>query len=100
VRGPLAARALAARIGELTDQLGGWLGALPVAGLLSFAFDVDRRGAASSVRLLSDTTRVPRADERARRALVSRIRAAIAAWRFGAQRGASRVTLPLVFTRG
>jgi hypothetical protein len=96
----LSRRALGARIAELTDQLGGWLGALPVAGLLSFAIDVDRRGAASSVRLLSDTTRVPRAGERARRALVARIRAAIAAWRFGAQRGASRVTLPLVFTRG
>ena len=100
VRGPLAARALAARIAELTDQLGGWLGALPVTGLVSFAFGVDRRGAASAVRLLSDTTRVPRADERARRALVRRIRAAIAGWRFGAQRGGSRVTLPLVFTRG
>ncbi len=100
VRGPLAARALAARIAELTDRLGGWLGALPVAGLLSFAFDVDRRGAASAVRLLSDTTRVPRAAEPARRALVRRIRAAIAGWRFGAQRGGSRVTLPLVFTRG
>ncbi|HSK05560.1 MAG TPA: 2OG-Fe(II) oxygenase [Kofleriaceae bacterium] len=99
VRGPLAARALGARIAELTDQLGGWLGALPIAGLVSFAFDVDRRGAATSVRLLSDTTRVPRADEPARRALVRRIRAAVAGWRFGAQRGASRVTLPLVFTR-
>ena len=100
VRGPLAARALGARIAELTDQLGGWLGALPIAGLVSFAFDVDRRGAAASVRLLSDTTRVPRADEQARRALVRRIRAAIAGWRFGAQRGESRVTLPLVVSRG
>jgi hypothetical protein len=100
VRGPLAARALGARIAELTEQLGGWLGALPIAGLVSFAFDVDRRGAPASVRLLSDTTRVPRADEPARRALVRRIRAAIAGWRFGAQRGGSRVTLPLVFSRG
>jgi len=99
VRGPLAARALTARIGELTDQLGGWLGDLPIAGLASFAFDVDRRGHARGVRLLSDTTRVPRADEPARRRLVARIRGALGAWRFGAQRGASRVTLPLVFTR-
>lgn len=99
VRGPLAPRALAARVGALTEQLGGWLGALPVAGLVSVAFDVDRRGAVSAVRLLSDTTRVPRADEAARRRLVRRIRAAIAGWRFGPQRGASRVTLPLVFTR-
>jgi hypothetical protein len=49
--------------------------------------------------VLSDTTRVPRADEPARRALVRRIRGAIAAWRFGRQRATSRVTLPLVFER-
>jgi hypothetical protein len=99
VRGPLAPRALAARTAELVGQLGGWLDGLPVAGLVSVAFDVDRRGAAQAVRLLSDTTRVPRAGEAARRRLVRRIRAAIAGWRFGPQRGASRVTLPLLFTR-
>jgi hypothetical protein len=43
---------------------------------------------------------VPRGDERARAALVRRIRAAIAAWRFARQRAPSRVTLPLVFERG
>jgi hypothetical protein len=99
VRGPLAVRQLSARIGELTEQLGGWLDGLPVAGLVSFAFDVDRRGAIGVPRVLSDTTRVPLADERARKRLVRRIRAAIAGWRFGAQRAPSRVTLPLVFER-
>ena len=99
VRGALPVRALTARISELTDRLGVWLGGLAIAGLLSVAFDVDRRGHASAPRVLSDTTRVPRADERARRALVRRIREAIAAWRFGTQRQASRVTLPLVFER-
>jgi hypothetical protein len=100
VRGPLAVRALGARIGELTEQLGGWLGELPVAGLASFALDVDRTGRARGVRLLSDTTRVPRHDERARRRLIARIARALGAWRFGPQRGASRVTLPLTFARG
>ena len=99
VRGPLAVRALSARIGELTEQLGDWLDGLPVAGLVSFAFDVDRRGGVTVPRVLSDTTRVPLADERARKQLVRRIRAAIAGWQFGAQRAASRVTLPLVFER-
>ncbi|MBC7976089.1 MAG: hypothetical protein H7138_14040, partial [Myxococcales bacterium] len=47
----------------------------------------------------SDTTRVPLAAEPERKRLVRRIRAAIAGWRFGAQRGRSRVTLPLVFER-
>jgi hypothetical protein len=99
VRGPLAVRALSAQIGALTEQLGGWLDGLPVAGLVSFAFDVDRRGAVGAPRVLSDTTRVPLADERERKRLVRRIRAAIAGWRFPAQRATSRVTLPLVFER-
>ena len=99
VRGALPVKALAARIAELTDQLAGWLPGLPIAGLVSVAFDVDRRGRAGDPRVLSDTTRVPRGDERARRQLVRRIREAIAGWRFGAQPSASRVTLPLVFER-
>jgi len=99
VQGPLATRALAARIDELLAHVPGWLGALPLAGMASFAFAVDRRGAARRVRVLSDTTRVPRADERARRAFVRRVRDAIAGWRFGVQRGPSSVTLPLVFER-
>jgi len=99
VQGALPVRALAARISELTGQLGAWLGGLPVAGLVSLAFAVDRRGYVRVPRILSDTTRVPRADEPARKALVRRIREAIAGWRFGPQRAPSRVTLPLVFER-
>jgi len=99
IDGPLPARALTARIDDLTAQLGAWIGTLPVAGLASFAFDVDRRGTVRDVALLSDTTRVPRADERARKRLVTRIRDGLAAWRFGAQRAHSHVTLPLVFER-
>ena len=86
---------LAARIAELTGSLGAWLGGVEVAGLVSLAFDVDRAGRVRAVRTLSDTTRSP--DERGRRRLVSKIRTGIASWRFGAQRGISRVTLPLVF---
>jgi hypothetical protein len=99
VRGVLPVRVLASRISALTDPLGAWLGGLPIAGLISFAFDVDRRGHVRELRVLSDTTRVPRAGERARKALVRRIRDAIAGWTFGSQRSASRVTLPLVFER-
>jgi hypothetical protein len=100
VRGALPVRALAGRIAELTGEIGGWLDGLPVAGLLSLAFEVDRAGRVRAPRVLSDTTRVPRADERARARLVRRIRDAVAAWRFAAQRAPSRVTLPLVFERG
>ncbi len=99
IRGPLRVAALAARIAELTDQLGGWLGALPMSGVLSVAFTVDPRGVVRAVRTLTDTTRVPQAAERERRRVVRRIGVAIARWRFAAQRAASQVTLPLVFER-
>ncbi len=100
VRGPLPTRALSSKLDDLTGQLADWLGALPIAGLLSFAFVVDRRGAVRNVRLLSDTTRVTKSEERARKTLVRRISVALGAWRFGTQRAASSVTLPLVFERG
>lgn len=100
IRGPLPVRSLAARIADLTHQLGSWLGDLPIAGMLSFSFTVDRRGGLSGLRTLSDTTRVPRADERARKRVVAQIRAALATWRFPPQRAPSVVTLPLVFERG
>ena len=100
VEGPLPVRALGERIEELTAKLGALLGDLPIAGLLSIAFAVDRRGAATNVRVLSDTTRVPRADDAARKRVISRIRTDIATWRFAPQRAPSRVTLPLVFERG
>jgi len=99
VRGALPVRALASRIAELTGELGGWIASLPVSGLVSLAFGVDRRGHVRDPRVLSDTTRVPHSEERARKALVRRIRGAIAGWRFGPQRAVSHVTLPLVFER-
>lgn len=100
VEGLLATKQLGARIEDLTGRLGPIVGALPIAGLVSFAFAVDRGGRVQGVRVLSDTTRVPRADEAERRRVVARIRKEIAAWRFASQRGPSRVTLPLVFERG
>lgn len=100
VAGPLSTRTLGARIDELSGRLGGFLGELPIAGLYSLSFDVDRRGAVSGVRALSDTTRVPRALEPHRVKAVRRIRDHVAGWTFGAQKAPSRVTLPLVFERG
>lgn len=100
VEGPLRANALGQRIDDLVGGLGDVLGDLPIAGLLSIGFSVDRRGEAHGVRVLSDTTRVPRMEEPARAKAVRRIRAIIAAWRFGPQRAPSKVTLPLVFERG
>ena len=99
VQGALPIRQLSARIADLTGQLGTWIADLPISGLVSIAFGVDRRGQVRAPRVLSDTTRVPHSEEPARKLLVRRIRAAIAGWQFGPQRAPSRVTLPLVFER-
>ncbi len=100
VEGPLTAKQLGERIEDLTARLGTLLGTLPIAGLASFAFGVDRAGSVRDVRVLSDTTRVPLADEVERKRVIAKIRREVAAWRFGRQRGQSRVTLPFVFERG
>jgi hypothetical protein len=80
--------------------LGGLLGDLPIAGMLSLAFAVDRAGRVQNVRVLSDTTRVPLSDERARTRVIRELRKTVALWTMGKQRGPSQVTLPLVFERG
>ncbi len=100
VVGPLRVRALESRISELGGSLGNLLGDLPIAGMLSLAFSVDRAGAVRNARVLSDTTRVPKADEPDRARVIRALRRTVAAWGFGPQRGASQVTLPLVFERG
>ena len=99
VTGPVSAREVSARADELGVAIGRDLGALPLAGLLSLAFGVTPAGRVARVRVLSDTTRVPRADEAARKQLVRGIARAIGAWTFSKQRAASRVVLPLVFER-
>ena len=100
VHGPLPVRALRDRLDQLGGEIASWLDGLELAGALALAFGVDRRGGVRGVRVLTDTTRVVRADEAHRRRLVARVHAAIARWSFGAQRAPSRVTLPLVFERG
>ena len=100
VDGPLPARAAQQRIDELGTVIARHAAGLPLAGIISFGVDVAATGEVRSVRLLSDTTRVPTAAERSRRALVRAVRAAIAGWRFGRLRGAATITLPLVFEAG
>ena len=96
--GPLRTRDLAARTADLDAVL--QASDVPLAGMLALAFDVDRAGRAQRVRMLSDTTRVALGGEADRVRLVARLRKTVAAWKFAKQRGASRVTLPLVFERG
>jgi hypothetical protein len=99
IRGPLRVRALGTSIAALGEQLGSWLGELPIAGVVSLAFTVDRRGSVRDLRLLSDTTRVPATHERERARVVRKLKQHVATWRFGQQRAPSQVTLPIVFER-
>lgn len=103
IRGPVPARVLTQRAKELGGEIGNWLdqvGDLAISGLVSVAFGVDRRGKVGRVHVLSDTTRVPAAEEKLRVQLLRKIRDEISTWTFGAQRAPSAVTLPLVFERG
>lgn len=97
VVGPLRTRELASRLAELDGVLAD---APPLAGMLALAFEVSPAGTALRVRLLSDTTRVPAGHERDRRRLVAKLASTVAGWKFPKQRGASRVTLPVIFERG
>jgi hypothetical protein len=100
VEGPLPRSALAKAITGLADAMQIMLARGPaLAGLLSFGFKVSARGTVSDVRLLSDTTRVPKADEPERVRFVRAVRREIGRWAFPKQRGPSRVTLPIAFER-
>jgi hypothetical protein len=100
VEGPVSIRAVAGPIGELAAVVAARTRDLPVSGMIALAATVGAAGAVRAVRVLSDTTRVPRGAEPARTALIRAIRKAILGWRFGRQRGPSTITLPLVFERG
>ncbi len=100
IQGSLSTKTLSSRIEGLTDQLGGWIGELPIAGMVSLRFSVDREGQARDVKVLSDTTRVPAADENERVKLIRTICKHVETWRgLGTRRTLARVTLPLVFER-
>ena len=91
VRGPLRVHALAARIDELTDGARR-LARRPADRGRARARVHGRSRAARvrDVRVLSDTTRVPRSDERDAPRVDPPDPRAIAAWRFGAQRARVR----------
>ncbi len=98
VEGPLSTAKLQARIDDLGAVVGAHLEAgLPLAGMISFGFEVGADGTPSRVRVLCDTTRCPPPEEPARRALVRDLTRALRQLDFGKQRAPSQVTLPLVF---
>ena len=100
IEGPLSRSKLASRIASLERDLPAILRDAPLmAGLLSLGFSVGANGRVTRSKILSDTTRVPRALDRSRDRVIARIRRAIEVLDFGKQRGASKVTLPLSFER-
>ena len=99
VEGAIAAEAVADKIGALTAKLGGWIEDLPFTGMVALRFRIAAGGGVGKIETLSDNTRVPKRLESARRWVLRRIAIEIGEWKFGRQRGASVVTLPLVFER-
>lgn len=72
---------------------------LSPAGLISIGFTVQKNGTVAGAKVLSDTTRTPRAHEGERRKMVRTALAQIRAWRFSRRRAAAAVTLPIVLSR-
>ncbi len=100
VEGPLPGAQLRRRVDEMTGALEPWLnGDLPVAGLLSVGFRVTVAGEVTEVAVLSDTTRVPRSEEKNRKRFVAAVLKLVRAMRFTKQKAPSWVTLPMVFER-
>jgi hypothetical protein len=100
VEGPLPAKAVEKRIGAFVSELGALLpeGLEPV-GLLSVRLAVTTTGTVKSVRVLSDTTRVPRHDELKRADFVRAMTKHLKQLSFSPARAESTITLPLVFER-
>lgn len=100
IEGPLHEEELEQAIGRVSEGVGEALSSgLELAGLLSLGFHVTAAGVVRDVTVLCDTTRVQAHQERARAALVRRVRTTLEGLRFPRHAKASRVTLPLVFER-
>lgn len=100
VEGPVPVDAVAARLDDLAAVAARAVDGLPLAGLLSLGARVAPDGRVTTVRVLSDTTRVPAHLEPRRRRAVAVLRDAVAAWRLPRRPRPSHLTLPLVFARG
>ncbi len=101
IEGPLREKALSSGIDAVTEAIMPLLEqGLPVAGLLSLGFEVEASGGVKKLKVLSDTTRVPRGAEVDHRRLISLITRTARALVFPRQTGKSQVTLPMVFERG
>lgn len=101
IEGPLTTRALQKRIEDLDGVVGRHLEAgLPLAGMISFGFEVGADGKTSRVRVLCDTTRSAPTEDGSRRALLRDVQKTLRGFSFSRQRAPSQVTLPLVFEVG
>jgi hypothetical protein len=100
IEGPLPDAQLRRRVDDLSAAIAPWLDArMEISGLLSIGFRVTPRGRITQVEVLSDTTRVPRAQEARRKRFITAVCATLCDMDFAVQRGPSHVTLPLTFER-
>lgn len=100
IEGPLHPEALGEAISSVTGALGPLLeDGLPLAGLLSMGFSVNRAGEVRNLRVLADTTRTPEGSGAGRKRVLATVKKQLQAFRFPKGRAESQITLPLVFER-
>jgi hypothetical protein len=88
---------LAAHIDRLTAKVSQTMGAVAIAGMISFEIKIGRDGTAQSVVVLSDTTRGIAAVELQRRRARGLLRKHLMGWKFASAKQPSTITLPLLF---
>lgn len=98
IEGPLPTKQLATRTASIEPIITNILReGLNISGLLSVRMNVTPSGTVSAVDVLSDTTRVPKNEEKHRALLVRSIVKAMREWSFPKQKAGSRATIPFVF---
>jgi 2OG-Fe(II) oxygenase superfamily len=100
ISGPLSEAALDKGISQLSVHIQAAIAqGLDLAGLVSLRFIVSADGRVQKTQLLVDTTRGAGEDRERREIFVKNVLSALKTLKFPKQRGASTVTLPLVFER-
>lgn len=97
VEGPLAVRSLSQALGELEPVLGQALSGAVVQGVLTLRLQVAPSGEVAKFQWLADRLKASGAEREAIPVLRRQIEQFFKTWKFAKARGASTVTIPLVF---
>ena len=101
IEGPLTPRELQGAIDDLSHELSTLIqDGLDLQGMVSLKIDVAATGRITKTTVLSNSLRHPEGDARIPKALLKHVAQFLTRFTFKKQKGASSVTLPLVFEAG